>query len=209
VGNVSKAATGAFYPAAAVRLRWQKATKLVQQVLGQARLAQEGGEPFLMRPSLAVEHRARQRKHRDLPRALVAAEDADSLEAVEVGHGQVHDDRVGPEQDRLLDSLEAVRGRLHCDARHADVLGVQLARVLVVVDDEHEHVTRAPRRLTAHANSLSASCIRPETGSPGASKTHQALRPSGAVTSAKKPEVTAKDSSRSVQAPCRSRGPRA
>ena len=74
----------------------------------------------------------------NVPRALVALQPPRRLPAVHSRQRQIHQDDVGQQLARLLDGLHAV-GRLgHLEARELQVRGVHLARVLIVLDHEHE-----------------------------------------------------------------------
>ena len=60
-----------------------------------------------------------------------------------VWHGEVHDDHVWSRCHRHLDGLRAIGGHQNAEATMAQVLGVHLARMRGVVDDEDE--SYAPR----------------------------------------------------------------
>ena len=98
--------------------------------------------------------------------AVVVLQPARRLPAVHPGQRQIHQDDVGQQLVRLLDRLDAVAGLGDVETGELQVRRVHLARVLVVLDHEHERLFRlgwlAHRRL-AFAGSRSVN-VEPAPG---------------------------------------------
>ena len=117
---------------------------------------------------------AGQRHDRDVARPLVALQPPRRFPAVHPRQREIHQHDVGQQLARLLDRLDAVGRFRHLEARELQVGGVHFARILVVLDHEHEGVTfpglghrlarlrRQPQRESrTRPGSLSSSIVPP------------------------------------------------
>ena len=75
-----------------------------------------------------------------MPGAEVAFELTRGFEAIDAGKRQVHQDRRGGQVVGQLEGFADGAGRGHPVAAHAEPLGVHLAGVGVIVDDQHERM---------------------------------------------------------------------
>ncbi len=110
----------------------------LHQVFGQAGLGDEGvaaGAPRAL--GNAGERVAGEGDHRDARRAAVGLEPPGRLPPVHHRQRQIHQDDIGLALDRLLERLDAVAGFDHVEAGILQVFAVHLARVRVIVDEQH------------------------------------------------------------------------
>jgi len=75
---------------------------------------------------------------RDAPRSRVGLETLRRRDAVKDGHGEIHDDHIGPQLDRGVHRYGAVRRQFDSETLVAQVKPVEFARVSRIVGDEYK-----------------------------------------------------------------------
>src|SRR5205814_15717 len=112
------------------------------KLLGEARLREEEIGAALDRPALdRLDRGAGEHDHVHASRAGIALDPARRLDAVESGHGEVHDDHVGTMVDRGENCRLPVVCSEHVEAPALEVGRVQFARVERIVGDEENGVS--------------------------------------------------------------------
>lgn len=141
----SEDAVALMFPLARELTRWQASRSRSQrraddghEYIGSDRLGDEIVETSLIRFAPAsIAHVSADRKHvRD--RTKACADSPGGVEAVHVGHLEVHDDRVRRPRLRNSDSFDAIGGSLDSEARFGEAVDVKLTDVIEVFRDENE-----------------------------------------------------------------------